>query len=120
MDILGIRTFARGTWKYFKGTGRESQVALDSIKRLRNAKNDGYVETDPQKILRNARGFAIIFLASGVMLIFAAFYTLQAVQLKLPAITNFIIGLGFVLLGTKSMFDAFTISEKIKRGEHVR
>jgi hypothetical protein len=120
MDILGIRTFTRGTWKYLKGTGRESQIAMDSIKRLRATKKDGYVETDPQRILRNARGFAIIFLASGVLFMFAAFFTLQVVQLKFPAITNFILGVGFVLLGTKSMFDAFTISEKIKQGEQVR
>jgi len=119
MDILGFKTFARGTWKYLKGTGRESKVVIDSINRIRTAKNNGYVEAEPQKILRNARGYAIIFFASGLFFTSASFFTLQTVQLKFAAITTFIIGVGFVLMGIKSMFDALAIYDKVKRGEQV-
>lgn len=120
MDILGFRTFFRGAWKYLKGTGRESRVALDSINRLRNANEDPYVETDPRKIIKNARGAAGIFLAAGIFFILASFFTLNIVQLKFAAVTTFIVGVGFAIAGCKAFIESEDIQTRISRGEQVR
>lgn len=116
MDILGIKYFGKGVFKYLRGTAREGRVIKQSVEIIRkniedvNTVPNDFVDYDMRKCARNALWSVILFGVTFCMMLGGVFWCLK-IGLTASAVACLAMSCVFGLLIFRAFHDYTHISE---------
>lgn len=116
MDILGIKYFGKGVFKYMRGTAREGRVIKQSVEIIRknideaNSVQSDFASYDMRKCARNALWSVILFGVTFCLMLGGVFWCLE-IGLTASAIACLAMSCVFGLLIFRAFRDYNYITE---------